>query len=123
RPRVIGGWGVSMGAATLLLAAAREPALRAVVADSAYADILPILQREIPRRGGLPAPFTPGIVLAAWTLYGIDYGAIRPIDVVARIAPRPLLFVQGTADTFIPPSHALALAAAARGPHAHVQLW
>ena len=81
------------------------------------------MEREIPGRGGLPAAFTPGIVLAAWTLYGIDYGAIRPIDVVSRIAPRPLLFIQGTADTFIPPSHALALAAAARVPHAHVQLW
>jgi uncharacterized protein len=123
RPRVIGGWGVSMGAATLLLAAAREPAIRAIVADSAYADILPILEREIPGRSGLPPAVTPGIVLAAWTLYGIDYRAIRPVDVVARIAPRPLLFIQGAADTFILPSNARVLAAAARGPHAHVHLW
>jgi fermentation-respiration switch protein FrsA (DUF1100 family) len=123
RPQVIGGWGVSMGAATLLLAAAREPAMRAVVADSAYADILPILEREIPARSGLPPAVTPGIVLAAWTLYGIDYRAIRPVDVVARIAPRPLLFIQGAADTFIPPSTARVLTAAARVPHAHVQLW
>jgi fermentation-respiration switch protein FrsA (DUF1100 family) len=123
RPRVIGGWGVSMGAATLLLAAARERAIRAIVADSAYADILPILEREIPGRSGLPPAVTPGIVLAAWTLYGIDYRAIRPVDVVARIAPRPLLFIQGAADTFIPPSTARVLAAAARVPHAHVRFW
>ena len=56
-------------------------------------------------------------------LYGIDYRAIRPVDVVARIAPRPLLLIQGAADTFIPPSNARLLAAAARVPHAHVQLW
>src|SRR6266566_2396358 len=36
RPHIIAGWGVSMGAATLLLAAAQEPAIRAVISDSAY---------------------------------------------------------------------------------------
>jgi uncharacterized protein len=123
RPRVIGGWGVSMGASTLLLAAAQDTAIRAVIADSAYADILPVLEREIPRRGRLPAVFTPGIVLAAWALYGIDFRSIRPVDVVARIAPRPLFIIHGAADTFIPPSNALALAATADVPHAHVQLW
>src|SRR5207253_4784193 len=97
--------------------------IRTIVADSAYADILPILERELPARSGLPGAFTPGIVLAARALYGIDYRAIRPVGVVARIAPRALLFIEGTADTFVPPSHALALAAAARVPHAHVQLW
>src|SRR5438067_6365428 len=123
RPRVIGGWGVSMGASTLLLAAARGSAIRAVIADSAYADILPVLEREIPRRDGLPTVFTPGIVLAVWALYGIDFRAIRPVDVVARIAPRPLFIIHGAADTFIPPSNALALAPTADVPHAHVQLW
>src|SRR5438552_2302297 len=48
RPRLIGGLGISMGAATLLLAAAREPAIKAVVSDSAFADAAPLLEREIP---------------------------------------------------------------------------
>src|SRR5574340_232682 len=43
RPRIIGGYGVSMGAATLLLATAQEQAIRAVVSDCAYAEIIPIL--------------------------------------------------------------------------------
>src|SRR5579884_4101313 len=64
RPRVIGGWGVSMGGATLLLAAAREPAIRAIVSDSAYSNIIPILEREIPRNSRLPRIFTPGALLA-----------------------------------------------------------
>src|SRR5438067_4634874 len=123
RPRVIGGWGVSMGAATLLLAAAREPAIRAIVADSAYAAILPVLDRELPRHTGLPGAFTPGILLAARALYGIDFRAIRPIDAVARIAPRPLFFIHGADDTLIPPSNSRALAAAARVPHSDVQCW
>ena len=123
RPRVIGGWGVSMGAATLLLAAAQESALRAIVADSAYADIRPILDRELPKHSRLPSAFTPGILLAARALYGIDFQGIRPVDVVARIAPRPLFFIHGAADTLISPSNACALAAAARGPHSDVRVW
>jgi len=123
RPRAIGGWGVSMGAATLLLAAAQESALRAIVADSAYADIRPILDRELPKHSRLPRAFIPGILLAARALYGIDFQGIRPVDVVARIAPRPLFFIHGAADTLIPPSNACALAAAARGPHSDVQVW
>src|SRR5918911_607519 len=123
RPRVIGGWGVSMGAATLLLAAAQEPALRAVVADSAYADIRPILDRELPKHSRLPGAFTPGILRGAGALSGIDFQGIRPVDVVGPIAPRPLFFIHGAADTVIPSFHSRALAEAARGPHADVQVW
>src|SRR5438034_9363507 len=58
RPRVIAGWGVSMGAVTLLLAAAKEPAIRALVSDSGYPDFASILEREIPKRCHLPPLFT-----------------------------------------------------------------
>ncbi|HLX57509.1 MAG TPA: alpha/beta hydrolase [Ktedonobacteraceae bacterium] len=124
RPRIIGGWGVSMGAATLLLAASQEPAIRAVVSDSAYADILPILEREVPRGGHLPPLFTPGALLAAQALYGIDYYDVRPVDVVAGIAPRPIFFIHGAADTYVPPSNLALLASAARtASGASVQTW
>lgn len=122
RPRAIGGWGVSMGASTLLMAAAREPSIKAVVVDSAYADVAPLMTRELPRYG-VPGPLTPGILLAVRALYGIDFHAIRPLATVGRIAPRPLLLIHGTADTLIPPSDALALARAARAAGSPVQLW
>ena len=124
RPKVIGGWGVSMGAATLLLAAAQEPAIHAVVADSAYTDALPLLEREIPKRSGLPSWFTPGVLRAAQTLYAIDFTAVHPVDVVAKIAPRPILFIQGAADTYVPTSDMTALAQAAQqGSGAQVSTW
>lgn len=124
RPRIIGGWGVSMGAATLLLAASQEPAIRAVVSDSAYADILPILEREVPKGGHLPTLFTPGALLAAQALYGIDYYDVRPMEVVAGIAPRPIFFIHGTADTYVPPSNMDLLESAARNASdANVQTW
>src|SRR5256884_782014 len=83
RTHIIGGWGVSMGAATLLMATAQEPAIRAVVSDSAYADIIPILEREVPKGGHLPPSFTPGALIAANVLYGMDFYAVRPVDIVA----------------------------------------
>jgi fermentation-respiration switch protein FrsA (DUF1100 family) len=124
RTHIIGGWGVSMGAATLLMATAQEPAIRAVVSDCAYADIIPILEREIPSRSHLPPLFTPGALIAANVLYGIDFYAVRPVDIVASIAPRPLFFIHGTSDTYVPTPNMNILATAARSaPDAHFQTW
>ncbi len=124
RPHAIAGWGLSMGGSALILAAAHEPAISAIVADSTAANYLPILEREVPKGGHLPPLFTPGALLAARALYGIDFYAVRPADVVAQLAPRPLFFIQGGADTFVPPSNMSVLAAAARTtPSAHVQTW
>jgi fermentation-respiration switch protein FrsA (DUF1100 family) len=124
RPTIIGGWGLSMGAATLLLAAAREPAIKAIVSDCAYSDIIPILQREIHGRSGLPQALTPGVLLAAQMLYGINFYAVRPVDVVASIAPRPIYFIHGDADAYVPFPDMQELADAAQtGFQAHVQTW
>jgi len=124
RTHIIGGWGVSMGAATLLMAAAQEPAIRAVVSDCAYADIIPILEREVPKGGNLPPLFTPGGLTAARILYGMDFYAVRPEDIVASIAPRPIFFIHGTSDTYVPTENMNILAAAARtAPDAHIQTW
>jgi uncharacterized protein len=128
RPRAIAGWGESLGGATLILAASNEPAIRAIVSDSAYADILPRLERDIPAQGHLPAMFTPGGLIAAQVLYGVDYYHTRPVDVIASIAPRPIFLIQGTDDNTnhrdTPPSNMYTLAAAAlSAPGANVQTW
>lgn len=124
RPRAIAGYGLSMGGSALILAAAHEPAMRAVVADSTAADYLPILEREVPKASYLPPLFTPGAVLAARALYGIDFSAVRPVDVMAQLVTPPLFFIQGGADSFVLPSNMSLLAAAARtAPGAHIQTW
>ena len=128
RPRAIGGWGVSLGGSVLLLAAAQEPAIQAVVSDSAYTDIIPRLQRDIPAQGHLPTMFTPGGVLAAQVIYGVDYSSAAPVKVIARINPRPIFLIHGANDnlnhTDTPPWNMDVLAAAARSaPNAHVQTW
>jgi pimeloyl-ACP methyl ester carboxylesterase len=123
RPRVIGGWGMSLGAATLLLAAAAEPALRAIVSDSAFADAA-ALQRSRWKQPGLPSWLLPGALLVGQLLYGVNYDQARPAAVVARIAPRPILFIHGTADSSVPVANMDQLVAAASlPPNAHVQGW
>ena len=83
RPRIVGGLGISMGAATLLLAAAREPTIQAVVSDSAYADAAGLLEREIPKRsvggGRIPGVFAPSALVMGRILYGVDLFAARPV--------------------------------------------
>lgn len=124
RPRWIGAYGISMGAHALLYAAAREPAIRAVVADSAYAEMLQTIERELPQRSKLPRFFTPGVLFIARALYGVDVAAVRPVDAVAAIAPRPLLLIQGGADEMVPASSLTELARAAEtNPTAHVVTW
>jgi uncharacterized protein len=124
RPRIIAGWGLSMGGSTLLLAAAQEPAISAIVSDSAATDYLSILQREVPKESHLPPLITPGALLAARAIYGIDFYAVRPVDVLAQLAPRPLFLIHGGADNYVPSSNLNNLAAAARTvPNANVQTW
>jgi dipeptidyl aminopeptidase/acylaminoacyl peptidase len=123
RTRVIGGWGTSLGGATLLLAAAQEPALQAIVTDSAYADAAALV-RERWEQQGLPPWLLPGALLAGQMLYGINYDQAQPVAVVAQIAPRPILLIHGTADTEVPIVNLDQLyAAAAQPPDAHVQMW
>ena len=123
RPRVIGGWGMSLGAAVLLLAAAHEPALRAIVSDSAFAEADTLVRSRWAEQS-LPSWLLPGTLLAGKLIYGIDYNQARPADVIAKIAPRPILLIHGTADTLIPIADMDKLtAAASKPPNAHVQTW
>jgi dipeptidyl aminopeptidase/acylaminoacyl peptidase len=106
----IGLFGESNGAATVLLAAAAEPAVAAVWSDSSYADPWVAVREEI-RRRGFPEILIPGA--AVWgRLAGIDLDHARPIDAMAAIGPRPVMLVHGAGDTRFDPHHALDLAAA-----------
>jgi uncharacterized protein len=120
RPRAIGGWGVSVGGDALMYAAAQDPAIKAVVIDSAYATLGEFMEHAF----GPYFLFIPGTRFTAQMLYGIDYASVRPVDVVVKIAPRPIFFIQGAADTDVLPSNMTELAAAAAAaPGAHVQTW
>ena len=120
KPGKIGLHGVSYGAATALLAAAAIPEVGAVVADSAFADMRDLMEREIQKRLGVPPAVTrllrPGLTLAARRLYDLDFDTITPERAVPEIAPRPILFIHGKEDDVIPVKNAHRLKAASENP-------
>jgi pimeloyl-ACP methyl ester carboxylesterase len=115
-PGRIGLYGVSLGAATSLLAAAAIPEVGAVVEDSGFADARDLFDKEINAKTGLPPVFTPGITFFGRAFYGLDLDAIPPVRAVPAIAPRPILFIHGDADTRIPVDNARRLKAASANP-------
>ncbi len=120
RPRAIGGWGISIGGVALIYAAAQEPAIQAIVVDSAYASMAEYMEPAF----GKFSVFGPGAHFSEMMLYGLDYTKVRPVDVIAKIAPRPIFLIQGAADTVILPSNVFELAtAASAAPDASVQTW
>lgn len=119
--RRIGVAGISMGAAAALLAAAREPQIAAVVADSSFATLHDIAAGGLRLLYRLPAfPFAPLVVRFSELLTRARIGFNRPIDAVAAIAPRPLLLIHSAGDQLIPVADAQALYQAAGEPK---ELW
>ncbi len=94
-----GALGISLGAGIVLSAAAREPALSAVVADSAWADEQPQLDRmgSVPV-GPLALPVLPYEPALADALIGAHLAAASPVDDIARIAPRAVLLIHSADD-------------------------
>ena len=113
----IGLVGFSMGAGTAILAAAAEPGIAAVVADSPYAKATQLLAQEISLRTPLPrwlTPiFVPAVSMMADVFYDIDIGALAPEDAVTDLA-YPVLVIHGDADRRIPHSHGRRVADAGR---------
>lgn len=124
-PGQIGLHGTSYGAATALLAAAAIPEVGAVVADSAFADVRELMVAEIARRTDLPTQLAsllmPGVAFVTQWLYALDFDTVAPERTVSSIAPRPVLFIHGSADAVIPVAHAYRLQAAAQ--NAAAELW
>ena len=119
----VGIYGMSMGGATAILAAAEDPRIAAIVADSPYARLRWAVQQSANLRG-YPAFLSPAIAflgcLATSLHLRYRMQAFDPVEVVDRIAPRPLLLMHGTEDDVVPVASAHALFARAGEPK---ELW
>jgi dipeptidyl aminopeptidase/acylaminoacyl peptidase len=100
----IGLAGMSMGAATSLIAAGQEPRVAAVWEDSSFADINVAISDEV-ARNGYPRFLAPAATLVG-RLAGVDIASLGPLDAVARLNGRSVAVIHGTADTRMPVKHA-----------------
>jgi dipeptidyl aminopeptidase/acylaminoacyl peptidase len=120
-PSRIGVLGVSMGAATALLAAELDPGIRAIVADSAYASlpdmVTPGLRAFVGRSAAL---FAPLIVRFGEAMVGMKSSDIAPERSAARMGNRHLLVIHGDQDDLTHPDSATRIFEAAEGPK---ELW
>lgn len=121
-PSAIGLVGISLGAASVLLAAGQEPLVAAVWEDSSYADLGSAIDAEL-RRTGYPRFLTAGGLFAARLLSGDDLVSYSPLDAVRRLDGRPLSITHGTADTRLSVGYAYALEAAVRADGGSVEAW
>jgi len=120
-PVPIGLLGYSMGGAVSIAVAAEDQRVRAVCADSPFADPVDLLIERTGNRLVLPAAavVNPAIALVARRT-GAQVRDFRPISAVARISPRPLLIIHGDADASVPVENGRRLHAAAGPPK---ELW
>jgi fermentation-respiration switch protein FrsA (DUF1100 family) len=107
----IGAWGGSMGAATLIRAAAIFPEIEAVFADSSFAT----LDEEVNYLVPIPV-LNPLTKYLAYTETGININSVSPLRDISLISPRPVYIVQGTGDTVAPPDTGRRLFEAAGEP-------
>lgn len=99
----IGLLGMSMGAATSLLAAAKAEEVVAVVADSPFSDLENYLKANLSVWSDLPDfPFTSVIMMLMPFITDLNPKEASPISVLDEIAPRPVLFIHNRGDGAIP---------------------
>lgn len=113
--------GISLGGAAVIGAAARERAVGALVVESAFADLIDLVTPNWTKESGLPMFFLPGVYMMWQILFGFNPKDIKPVEEIARVAPRPVLILHSTTDEVIPVSHAKRLAEAA--PQAELVLF
>jgi fermentation-respiration switch protein FrsA (DUF1100 family) len=111
-PRRLGGLGFSMGGYPMAQVAAKDTRLRAVMLLATPTDYADLTHWQH-RKWGLLSEWPAALALR---LYGMPAADLRPIDVVAQIAPRPLELVRGSADNTVPEYMTRALYVAARAP-------
>ncbi len=120
-PARIGVIGFSMGAAATIQAAARCLDIAAVVADSSYATFVDAAKYSFRLVTRMPHfPMAPLALQSAKWIMHLDANQLRPVDVIGRISPRPVLLTHGTLDEIVPVRHAHTLFKAAEEPK---ELW
>jgi dipeptidyl aminopeptidase/acylaminoacyl peptidase len=105
QPGRIGAFGYSLGAAAVIGAAAEEKDIGAVAVDSAFTEILPVIELNLESATGLPTIFVYPTLWMTRLLFGYDLASSRPINEITKIPPRPLMLIHCDTDKMIPISN------------------
>jgi uncharacterized protein len=115
----IGLLGFSMGGIVAMLTAPLCPDVRVVISDGGPARMRTALAVWAWEHG-VPRPLGAVLAWLALTVTSLRVGAnqfhYEPVRWVGRIAPRPILFIHGERDPYVPPADFAALVAAANEP-------
>lgn len=96
--------GVSMGAATVMLATGEElpPSVRAAVEDCGYSTLIEEFSTQLKQFFRLPSfPLIPAASLICKARIGFSFSAVDCLSAVAR-SSTPTLFIHGEEDEFVP---------------------
>jgi fermentation-respiration switch protein FrsA (DUF1100 family) len=117
----LGAIGYSMGASIAIMACARTTEIEVLVADSPFASNESAVGYAVYRTLHLPFflfEWTTDLIL--WLRAGYHFHQVEPWREIGRIAPRPVMLIQGMKDTIVNPKDAFLLYEAANDPK---ELW
>jgi fermentation-respiration switch protein FrsA (DUF1100 family) len=116
RSQHVFGIGSSMGAMALVRAAADDERIEAIVLDSCFASV-PTLAAHHTGRVPVVGPLYGNLILASMSLHaGALLWEVNGLEVIAKIAPRPVFLIHGRYDIMIPPEQMEQLYEAAGEP-------
>jgi uncharacterized protein len=111
----VGAWGGSMGAATVILTAAKHPEIEAVVSDSAFPTLEDVTRLNTPIK--IMQPFV--LFFGKWSS-GTHIDQVRPVDEIGKISPHAVFIIDGWKDAAVAMNSPYRLIEAAGEPK---QLW
>lgn len=109
----IGVQGFSAGGAAAIMAGARFPALKSVVAEGNYHDFAVEIRDSITANGPLPLllPYELGMRIAYRLITGYDLSVLSPISAIPKIYPRPIFLIYGSSEPALYGAHSMVAAA------------
>lgn len=107
----------SMGAAVAIMGTARSSDVEALVADSPFATHAGVIDYNFRRIFRVPSAPVSWMAdnLMGWRA-GYRFNQVEPLRDIAKIAPRPILIIQGGKDSIVDPRDGSLLYAAAQEP-------
>ncbi len=113
----IGVLGYSLGASVALLTAS-DPRIKAIVADSPFASLNPLLDEMFQNLGPLRSLFKKILIYLGKTFLKINLNDISPEKIVRQVQT-PIFLIHGDEDTQIKLDHAIQL----KNVNPSIQLW